>query len=164
MSDDLTTLRDQLKANPHDFHLMAVYADLLDEQEPCYVVCKCCSGGKTHSQVGGLTFPCGVCDGTGQVLDPTNALLAEGYRALALVRPVYDREQNCWWGWQSHMPMEWYDRLRHTGKGKSTDSGIQFDDTLKALDAAALAWAGLPAETKERIRTTGPWAEKGGAA
>ena len=191
----MTTLDDfrtALNANPHDFHLMGVYADFLSEIPPQYAKCRRCNGdgeelwtckvcGNSPNDDGVVTHgrgcyavssdgggeevvrdddinDCPHCAGTGEVLDDTNSQLAEGYRALATVRPVYDVEQNCWWGWQSHMPPDWY--LSLCGGKRGVDQK-KFDSPSKALDAAALAFAGLPEYKKHDTLTTGPWAQGG---
>lgn len=160
-TDDLTSFRKQLEANPHDFHLMAVYADYLDEQEPQYKRCGHCKGERhvCFFKGPGATNPnwkdCPDCDGAGEIVDPVNALLAEGYRAMALVRPVYDTQHKCWWGWQSQFPPDWWRALGGSGGVEMK----QVPDVNKALDEAALAFAKLPTDVKERIRTTGPWAQ-----
>lgn len=157
----LEDLREQLNSTPHDFHLMAVYADALDECDAVYKLCPVCIGGQRLTQFNGpgATNPfrpdCPQCDGRGEVIDPTNTLFAEGYRALSIVRPVYHTEFNAWMGWQSGFPVEWWVALL----GAKGDVEMkQYPDALYALDEAALKFAKLSAAVKEKILTTGPWA------
>lgn len=156
----MTSLQDfhvALAANPNDFHLRGVYADFLDELTEL-VVCPACRG-RGETVTGGYSIrtysdaPCTYCRSTGTM----NTLLAEGYRAMSVVRPVYDRDNHCWWGWQSGFPVEWWVALVGSSGGVEM---VQEHDVLKALDRAALSLAALKNEVKERILTTGPWATK----
>lgn len=163
MNPTLTTpeaFRKYLNANPHDFVAMGGYADCLDEQEPVYVKCKPC-GGEGFLITGGRGdgskfFPfgqitCTYCKGNKEILDRTNTHLAIGYRALSVVRPVYDIGQNCWWGGLSRLPVEW---LRELAKKGNKDQ-IKANSAIEGLDMAVLAFAALPDDHQREILNNG---------
>lgn len=161
--------RRHLDANPHDFVAMGAYADCLSEQDPAYVECFNCRG-EGFLYIGGrgngdVFFPyrrteCRHCGGAGEIRDDTSARLAEAYRALSVIRPVYDAEQNCWWGWMSHLPTPWWTALAALSDNQRHGECIRADSPIKGLDAAALAWAALLPDLKTHILSTGPWAPK----
>lgn len=103
-------LFNSILANPDDDTLRLTYADCLEESEPVRVKCGCW-GGSVH---GTSAHICKRCDGTGHVLDASDADLAELIRTqiqLATLLPS-EREvaaQTYWSGQLGPVP-EWANR------------------------------------------------------